>query len=138
ACETNAEVAAFYKTLFALNGRTAPGGPPKADAQILATALSVYVTNWTLAGNAAAAYGFRVSEYGLGARGLTLGGNCAPFGVSGTVSISVMDLLVAVDARSHNGLMFDSNDNGRIDGLEAISRTIANLVFGLINEAGGI
>ena len=44
--KTNAEVAAFYKTLFARTKcNAAGGGPPKMDAQVLATALAVYVTN---------------------------------------------------------------------------------------------
>src|SRR5207253_2891136 len=54
---TNAGVAAFYKGLFARTAQTAPGGPPKVDAQVLATALAVYVTNQSLAGTTAAAYG---------------------------------------------------------------------------------
>src|SRR5439155_5181760 len=35
---TNAGVAAFYKTLFARTSSSAPAGPPKTDAQVLATA----------------------------------------------------------------------------------------------------
>jgi hypothetical protein len=41
--KTNTQVAAIYKTLFA---RTAAGGgPAKMDAQVLATAFAVYLTN---------------------------------------------------------------------------------------------
>ena len=136
--ETNTQVAAFYKTLFARTARTAPGGPPKVDAQVMATALAVYVTNETLAGTTATAYGFRVTTDGLGAAGLTLGDNGSAFGESGTVSISVLDLLLAVNSHSHNGVLFDVNGDGQIGLLEAICRTIANDVFALINEAGGI
>ena len=56
---TNSGVAAFYKTLFARNANSAPGGPPKTDAQVMATALAVYVTNQSLAGTTAAACGFQ-------------------------------------------------------------------------------
>jgi uncharacterized delta-60 repeat protein len=136
--KTNAQVAAYYKTLFARTALTAPLGPPKVDAQVMATALSVYVTNQTLGGTTATGYGFQVTQYGLGARGVTLGSNCTPFGVSGTVSISVMDLLLAADAHSYSGLLFDVNHDGRIDLVEAAYRTVADIVFGAINTAGGL
>ena len=136
--KTNAQVAGFYKQVFALNGNTAPAGAPKTDAQVLATALAVYVTNQSLAGTTAASYGFRVTTYGLGAAGLTLGGNGVAFGLSGTVSVTVMDLLLAVNDNSRKGVLFDTNGDGRIDFLEGVYRTIANDVFGAINELGGI
>jgi hypothetical protein len=41
--------------LFARNGQSSLGRPPKTDAQIVATALPVYLTNQTLAGSTAAA-----------------------------------------------------------------------------------
>src|SRR5207247_2343306 len=73
--KTNAQVAAFYKTLFARTAKTAAGGgPAKMDAQVLATALAVYVTNQTLAGTTAAAYGFLVTENGVGTRTFNVGG----------------------------------------------------------------
>ena len=96
------------------------------------------MTNQTLAGTTAASYGFHVTAYGLGADGLTLGNNGGAFGVSGTVSVSVLDLLLAVNARSKNGLLFDLNGNGSIDSTEAGYRLVADLVFGLINGAGGL
>jgi hypothetical protein len=136
--KTNAQVAAFYKTLFARTAQTAPGGPPKVDAQILATALAVYVTDQTLAGTTAAAYAFQVSATGVGSRTFNVGNNGAAFGVANNSVVSVMDLLLAVNARSHNGLLFDLNGNGQIDSTEAGYRTMANDLFSAINEAGGI
>ena len=38
---TNAGVAAYYKGLFARTSQTAPGGPPKVDCQVMATALAI-------------------------------------------------------------------------------------------------
>ena len=90
---TNAGVAGFYKTLFARNGQSSPGGPPKTDAQVMATALAVYVTNQTLAGNTAAAYGFQVTATGVGTRTFNVGNRGAAFGVANNTSLSVMDLL---------------------------------------------
>jgi hypothetical protein len=40
-----------------------------------------------------------------------------------------MDLLLAVNARAHNGLLYDLNGNGQIDSSEASYRTMANDVF---------
>lgn len=135
---TNAGVASFYKTLFARNGHSSPGGPPKTDAQVMATALAVYVTNQTLAGTTATAYGFQVTETGVGARTFNVGNRGAAFGVANNSSVSVLDLLLAVNARSHNGLLYDIDGNGQIDSTEATYRTMANDLFSAINEAGDI
>jgi hypothetical protein len=136
--KTNAEVAAFYKVLFGRTVHTAPGGPPKTDAQVMATALAVYVTNQTLGGTAGVAYGFSVSETGLGTRTFNVGSNGAAFGVANNTTATVMDLLLAVDARSTNGVLYDLNGNGQISTSEAASRTMANDLFTAINEAGDI
>jgi hypothetical protein len=74
------------------------------------------------------------------------GGADAKFGFSVAVSgdeangtsLSVMDLLLAVNARSHNGLLYDQNGDGQISSSEAGLRTMANDVFSAINEAGGM
>ena len=49
-----------------------------------------------------------------------------------------MDLLLAVNARMHNGLLYDMDANGQISSSEANLRTMANDLFSAINEAGGI
>jgi uncharacterized delta-60 repeat protein len=135
---TNAQVAANYKALFSRNGHTSPGGPPKTDAQIMATALAVYVTNQTLAGTTASAYGFQVTTNGVGARTFNVGNNGAALGVANNSTLSVMDLLLAVNAQAHNGLLYDLNGDGQISGSEASLRTMANDLFSAINESGGI
>lgn len=135
---TNSQVAAHYKTLFGRNGQSSPGGPPKVDAQVMATALAVYVTNQTLAGNTAAAYGFQVTQFGVGVATFNVGNTGAAFGFANGTFVSVMDLLLAVNVRSHNGLLFDQNGDGVISAEDAGWRTMANNVFGLINEGGGI
>jgi hypothetical protein len=135
---TNADIAAYYKALFARTSQTAPGGPPKVDCQVMAAALAVYVTNQNLGGTTAAVYGFQVSATGLGTRTFNVGSNGAAFGVANNSVVSVMDLLLAMNARSRNGLLYDLNGDGRIDGSEAGYRTMANDVFTAINEAGDI
>src|SRR5262249_40751189 len=63
---SNAQVAAFYQAQFARPD-------PKLEAQVLATALSVYATTSSLGGSAGVAYGFTVSATGLGARSYNVG-----------------------------------------------------------------
>jgi hypothetical protein len=135
--KTNAQVAAFYKSLFARTAQSSPGGPPKTDAQVMATALAVYVTNQTLAGTTATAYGFLVTAYGVGDCTFNVGADGAAFGVANNTSESVLDLLLAVNARSHSGLLYDMNANGQISSTEASFRTMANDLFSAINQAGG-
>ncbi|MCA9012621.1 MAG: hypothetical protein KDB01_22875, partial [Planctomycetaceae bacterium] len=136
--KTNTQVAAFYVSLFKRNGQTAPAGPPKTDAQVLATALAVYVTNSSLAGNVAAAYGFEVSANGVGSATFNVTTNGAAFGVTNGSTVTVMDLILAVNTRTRRGLLFDLDDSGTISNAERSFREMANSVFSGINETGEI
>jgi len=147
---TNTQVADFYTLLFKRNAKTSPGGPPKLDAQVMATALAVYVTNADLAGTTAASYGFRVTDNGAGVStiqvsyldqlvfGLELPQENQCWWWRGRTTVTVMDLLLATDEQTRSGLLFDLDGNGRINWLETIYRTIANCVFESINERGHI
>jgi hypothetical protein len=148
---TNSQVAEMYKSLFKRNGKTSPGGPPKLDAQVMATALAVYVTNADLAGTTAASYGFRVTDNGVGISTIQVSYlDQLVFGLDvpqdtqhcwwwrGRTTVTVMDLLLATDERTHNGLLFDLDGSGTINWLESIYRTIANQVYESINERGHI
>jgi hypothetical protein len=132
----NAQVAEFYKTLFARTAKTAAGGgPPKMDAQVMAVTLAAYVTNQTLAGTTAASYGFLVTENGVGMRTFNVGSNGSAFGVANNSSVTVLDLLLAVNSRSRNGQLFDLDGDGDAnDSQETLFRTMANDVFTAINE----
>jgi len=132
--KTNAQVAAFYLELFKRNAKTFPGGPPKTDAQVLATALAVYVTNSSLAGNVAAAYGFQVSASGAGAATFNVTNNGAAFGVADGSTVTIMNLLLALNDRTRRGLLFDLDDSGTISNAEKALREMANSVFSAINE----
>jgi hypothetical protein len=134
--KANTDVAAFYKTLFARTARTTPGGPPKVDAQVMATALAVYVTNQSLAGTTAARYGFLVTDTGVGTRTFNVGSDGAAFGAANNSTVSVLDLLLAVNARSTNGLLYDMDGNGQLDSTELGYRFMANDVFSAINSLG--
>jgi hypothetical protein len=131
-------VAAVYVTLFKRSAQTAPGGPPKLDAQVLATALAVYVTNQTLAGTTASSYGFHVTASGVGASTFNVGSNGAAFGVANQTTLTVLDILLATDARTRNGLLYDLDGSGTISSSEQALRAQANEVYSAINAAGGI
>jgi hypothetical protein len=121
--KSNADVAALFQSDFRKKG-------PKLDAQMLATALSVYVTNATLdPTKVAASYGFTVSGYGLGTATVNVGSDGAAFGVANNTTLTVLDALLAADAQAVNGLLYNGNTTKRNE---------ANDLFSAINQAGGI
>ena len=76
---------------------------------------------------------------GLGVRTFNVGDNGAAFGVADGSDVTVLDLLLAVNAQTSDGLLFDLNDDGDTDDLdETLFRTMANDVFSAINEDGDI
>jgi hypothetical protein len=122
-CQSNAFVAALFQQDFVMKG-------VKLDAQVLATALSVYATNATLDSTSVAAhYGFTVSGAGLGATMVNVGSNGDAFGVANNANMTVMDLLLATDTQAINGVLYSGNTT---------RRTHANAVFSLINDTGGV
>src|SRR5438270_266020 len=58
-----------------------------------------------------------------------VGTNGSAFGVADNTTMTVMDLLLAVDAQTVNGVLYTGN---------TANRTKANNVFGAINQAGRI
>jgi hypothetical protein len=121
--QSNSYVAALFQQDFLQQG-------PKLDAQVLATALSVYATNATLdSTQAAAAYGFTVSGYGLGTATVNVGSNGDAFGVANNTTMTVMDLLLATDDQAVMGLLYNGN---------TAKRNEANAVYSTLNDAGGI
>jgi hypothetical protein len=141
--KTNADVASYYRSLFKRNAKTAlGGGPPKLDAQVMALALAAYVTNQHLAGSAAEAYGFLVTEYGVGASTFDVGDqNREAFGLSETdnTMMTIFAILRATDQHSADGLLYDCDGDGDADDeWETLLRTMANEVYSEINELGDI
>ncbi|HEV3146197.1 MAG TPA: SdrD B-like domain-containing protein [Gemmataceae bacterium] len=122
--KTNAQVAAAFQQKFVVRGQ-------KLDAQVMATALSVYVTNQTLAGTTATAYGFTVSQYGAGIATVNVGNDGAAVGQANGTTMSIMDILLAADALS-------ANDHGVLYGGDTTKRNEANDLFSAINLDGGI
>ena len=154
---TNAEVADLYKQLFKRNAKTSPGGPPKLDAQVMAVALATYVSKESLVSvndatgeadpsliGGVESYGFVVSAGGVGSAFFNIGDSGEAFeGFSDGEDVQVIDLLLATDSMSVNGVLYDDVDgdgqgDGQIDDWEALLRTLANDVYAAINEQGEI
>ncbi len=120
--KTNAQVAAYFQVLFSLGGS-------KVQAEVLAVALNVYATTSLLGGNAGVAYGFTVSATGLGARSYNVGKDGAAFGVADNSMLNVYQLLLAVNNKAANGVLY----NG-----DAVLQAQAADLFDALNNAGGI
>ena len=121
--KTNTDVGAHFRTLFAIRGQ-------KLEAQVMATALAAYVTSESLAGTAGQAYGFTVTTYGVGNRTYNVGTNGAAFGVEDHTEITVVDLLLATDAMTVDGVLYDSSNTSLMKSL----RNMAHKVYGDIND----
>lgn len=120
---TNTQVATAFAARF-------DAGGAQLEAQILATALSIYVTSSSLAGgNYASAYGFSVTSAGIGALTFNVGSAGSLLGVSNGSSRSVMDLVRRASDRASGGRLFASNASARGD--------LADMFFS-INILGGI
>ena len=128
--QTNARIAAYFQVLFATRG-------DKLEAQVLATALSVYVTNSTLAGGSfAAGYGFTVAaDGGTGLATFNIGSDGAAVNQASGATMTILDILRAVDqhathATTAAGFVLYAGDQA--------SRGLADDLFGRINDLGGI
>ena len=138
---SNGDVANLYTSLFKRTTKTGLGGPPKLDAQVMATALAVYVTNEDLAGMTAAGYGFLVTQNGVGVATFDVGSqNRDAFGLSASDStvLTVLDALLATNRLTNGGILYDLNSDGSISMYEQVLRTMANVVYSAINEGGQI
>lgn len=113
---TNTGVANLFKTVFA-------GDAPKVEAQTMAVALAVYVTDSDLAGMAAKKYGFDVSSTGTGGKTYNVGGLGSEIGLVDNTSYTVFALLQQANAQAGAGT-FD--------------RLAFNTIFSDINETGDI
>ncbi len=117
--KSNADVAALFQSDFAQTG-------PKLDAQVLATALAVYVTNATLDPTQNS---FTVSGDGVGTATVNVGSNGDAFGVANNTTMTVMDLLLATNDQAVDGVLYNGNKTLRSE---------ANNVYSAVNNAGGI
>ena len=130
---------------------TSPGGPPKLDAQVMATALATYVTKESFVSidystltvdqslvAGVESFGFDVTVGGLGSTSFNVGDAGAAFGVADNSDVLIIDLLLAADSMAHDGILYDIDEDGEIDSFEESLRVLANDVFSAINEFGDI
>lgn len=121
--QTNAEIAAYAKALFAVKGM-------KLDLQVLGVALAVYVTDPALGGSElAAAYGFTAPPPGTATMTYNIGNHGTAFGVPDNTTLTVWQILQAANGQAVNGVLYG--------GTPAL-RSSANEVFSGINETGDI
>jgi hypothetical protein len=150
----NTYVADLYRQLFKRNAKTSPGGPPKLDAQVMAVALATYVTKQSFVvtdfatgmqdadlADQLQSYGFGVTVGGIGSTTFDVGDSGVAFGVANDSQVRIIDLLLATDAKSADGLLYDDLDqdgigDGTIDDEEELMRILANDLYSAINELG--
>jgi hypothetical protein len=99
---TNAQVAAFYQSLFAASG-------PSPGAEVLATALSEYATTSSLGGTVGSNYGVLVTPYGLEGSFYNVGSCGAAFDMANGSDANVSELLQIANQEAVNGVLFDGN-----------------------------
>ncbi len=122
-----------------------PVGGSKAEAQILATAFAVFVTstdlnNTTAGQQAATSDGFVISKDGTAIATFNVGTNGAAFGVANNTTMTILDLLIAVDASARQGRLYavDPITGQPISGsVQSNYITQAGSVFSTIDGDGG-
>jgi len=149
--KSNKDVAKYYRKLFKAtkkrrrrhcrhhhhgwrySGQNDPQtvGIRDLGAQIMATALAVYVTDSDLAGTAAESYGFLVTADGVGLATFNVAGSGAAFGLSDGDStiMTVFDILRATN---------DQVVDGNFYNMDLTLSELADRVYTMINEIGGI
>jgi hypothetical protein len=116
--KTNAQVGAFYQTLFNASGLN------KTYAQIMAVALAVFVTDPVLAGgNYAQAYGFNMKTLGSGIDFLNVGSYGSALGFANNTNQTAYACLFAADLAAANNTL-----NGNLSAV--------NYIFNAFNQGG--
>jgi hypothetical protein len=102
---------------------------PRLEAQVIALSLAAYATRTFLGGPAAAPFGFRVSPLGVSACVCNVGPVGAPFRAANGSALTVLDLLLALDAQAVRGVPLAG---------KAPLRQQAHEILGLINQFGDV
>ncbi len=109
--KSNDQVAAFFKFLFSNCGN------PKTEAQMLAVALAVYVTDSDLAGTTARNCGFNVSSSGTGAKCYNVGTYGCYVGFTNCKTYTVSAILAQANAKKRTCSFNASAFNCIFDGI---------------------
>ncbi len=131
--KTNSQVAEVFKKQFNVKDQ-------KLNAQVMAVALAIYVTDSDLAGGTyAEAYGFTVDALGTGAATFNVGNAGVALGVENGSILTVREILDRTNDFAWQGILWDLNQNGKVNtGEEQDMRNLANELFTAINETGDI
>jgi hypothetical protein len=142
---SGSDVAAFYRDQLFKQAGKKPAGPAKVDAQFMALALAAYFTSSSLAGNVAAAFGFNVTQTGIGTNVVNVGNSGAAFGVANGTNRTIMQLLLATndmtdlpDSQAGFAWIYDQNGDGVVNSAEANLRALAHALYSALNDTGGI
>jgi sarcosine oxidase gamma subunit len=116
--KTNTTIASIYMSYYNVSGQ-------RNSAQVMATALNVYASTLGLGGAYSTTYGFVPTTDGLGDATFDVGTNGAAFGVANNSTISVTQMLVAVNGSANNGVLYNNvtsllndcyNELGQVNG----------------------
>jgi hypothetical protein len=116
--KTNAQVAAFFQTLWSQH-------QVSVDVQTLTTALDVYASTLSLGGAAGEAAGFQVTTQGLGGSSYNVGKDGAAFGVANNTTLTASQMLTAVNNKAVGGVLYSGNPSLRdpaADMLDTVNR----------------
>ncbi len=147
--KTNKRVAKYYRKLFKATKKhrrhkhhhghrhghhhkdPQTNGVGDLGAQVMATALAVYVTDSDLAGTTAESYGFLVTSGGVGLATFNVGDAGAAFGLSELDSriMTVFDILRATNDQVVDGNLYD---------MDLALSELADRIYTMINEIDGI
>ncbi|MEO6808100.1 MAG: SdrD B-like domain-containing protein, partial [Isosphaeraceae bacterium] len=121
--KSNADIAKYFLDLFSVKGQ-------KTEAQVLATALAVYVTDSGKAGTVARSYGFTVTNPGAGNDTINIGSAGGTLGVSNNSTQTLSQILALTDSLVGKG--------GKLTWLSSSKQNVLNSLFDAINTKGDI
>jgi len=140
---TGQDVARFYQTEIFRHRSLLSLLTAKVDIEFMALTLATYFTNSNLAGEAAEAYGFNVTDTGIGTSVINVGISGAAFGVANNTDMTIMQMLLGTNALTDSpnhqtgyANVYDTNGDGRVSVSEAILRVLAHDVYSDIIRDG--
>jgi hypothetical protein len=129
--KTNADVAAYYLSLVT-NPPLLSG--PDLDRDVLNTVLDVYATTKSLGGAQGGPAGFRVDDFGLGARDFNIGQVGLPFNVPPNTTLNICQLLMDANSSAVSGHPWGADNTAG----GTFLRVLALKSFNNINEIGTV
>ena len=128
---TNSQLESAYANFSSTNG----------DRQALSAALSVYCTSIDLAGTSATNYakspvGLNTSGWGSGMDAYSVGADGSAFGLANNTTLTVMQLLGALNANTRAGASVSSGANTVFSGINNSGNVVSQLAAGSSSLVG--